>query len=342
MGSTRVEYGRIQGLILINQLLNQALGEWGNIHPHKGKPPTLDFLIQSRDHIIVFWFEITRKAKNPVLISKIPRTRQFNHYIERSVELVDSLRRILKPPITETIPFRVFAGRVNDLSHIVMGVLPGEPIYMPADNFLGRRAVERHLSAFLSWLVEFQSQSTTGNRAYDNSDWENFFEQRRINTFNDFPKDDQYQRSSKGVSDKLSAVTIPCSWGYGDAHHSNILTEGDQVSGVVDWLGVQESQWVHIDWYYFLFFYAMEFFKKNQNIDLAAQRRLAISTIMGINAHWLSGLFQGKTRQFLEHNSIEPHLNPEFFFTFLHNLYWPKDKDRLIKDAYTIYNQITR
>jgi hypothetical protein len=327
---------------LINQLLNQALGEWGNIHPHKGKPPTLDFLIQSRDHIIVFWFEGTSKSKNPVLISKIPRTVQFNHHIERSVELVDSLRRILKPPITETIPFRVFAGRVNDLSHIVMGVLPGEPIYIPADNFLGRRSVERHLSAFLSWLVDFQSQSLTGNRTYDNSDWENLIEQRRINTFNDLPKDDQYQRLSKGVSDKLSTVTIPCSWGYGDAHHSNILIDGNQISGVIDWIGVQESQGVHIDWYYFLFFYAMEFFKKNRKFDLSAQRRLAISTIMGINDHWLADLFQEKTRQFLKHYSFNPELRPELFLTLLHDLYWPKDKDRLIKDAYTIYNQTTR
>jgi hypothetical protein len=223
-----------------------------------------------------------------------------------------------------------------------MGVLPGEPIYLPADNVLGRRAVDRHLSAFLSWLIEFQSQSMIGNKTYNALDWEEFFEQRRINTFNDLPKDDQYQRLSKGVSDKLSTVTIPCSWGYGDSHHSNILTEGNQISGVIDWIGVQESQGVHIDWYYFLFFYAMEFFKKNWKFDLSAQRRLAISTIMGINDHWLADLFQEKTRQFLKHYSFNPELSPELFLTLLHDLYWPKDKDRLIKDAYTIYNQTTR
>jgi hypothetical protein len=92
-------------------MLNQALGEWGKFHPHREKPPTLDYLIQSRDHIIVFWFEGTSKSKNPVLISKIPRTVQFNHYIERSVKLVDILRKNLKPPIKETIPYRFLLAK---------------------------------------------------------------------------------------------------------------------------------------------------------------------------------------------------------------------------------------
>jgi len=288
----------------------------------------------------VFWFEVRSKTKQPILISKIPRTVQFNYYLERSVKLVDSLRRVLGPPIQETIPFQVFAGSVNALSHVVMGTLPGEPINIPADNILGRRAVERHLSAFLSWLIEFQSQSMIGDQTNNALDWQEFFAQQRINPMGDIPQDDQFHRLSKEISNRLSNTTMPCSWGYGDAHHSNILLEGNRVSGVIDWNGVKEKQWFFIDWYYFLFSYAVQFYKKNLKIDINSQCRLAISTTMGITNHWLTGLFQAKTRQFLEHNSFDPHLSPELFLTFLHDLHWPTKKEQLIKDAYSIYSSI--
>ncbi len=325
-------------MILINQLLHQALGVWEKIHPHRLKPPTLDYLIQSRDHIIVFWFEIGGQTKQPILISKIPRIEKFNYNIERSVKLVDNFRRNLKPHIKETIPFRVFAGRVNDLSHIVMGALPGEPIYIPADNILGRRAVERHLSAFLSWLIEFQSQTMVAHQTYNTQDWEEFFAQRRLNAISDFSQDDQYQLLSKEISDRLSTRTIPSGWGYGDAHHSNILIDGCRISGVIDWIGVQENQWFYIDWYYFLFSYALQFYKKNLKTDIDSQRKLGISTTMGITDHWLTGLFQGKTRQFLAHYSFTPDLSQELFLTFLHGLHWPNNKALLIQDAYQVYN----
>lgn len=323
---------------MINQLLNQALSVWGKLHPRREKPANLDYLIQSRDHILVFWFEIRGKNKQPVLVSKIPRTKELNHHIERSVELVNDLRKILKSPIIETIPRRVFAGRVHELSHFVMGSLPGEPINIPTDNIFSCREVERHLEMFLAWLIEFQSQAMIGTQIYSAQDWMVFFERQRTNTFSELPGDDRYLR---GISDKLSAEIIPSSWGYGDAHHSNILIEGDQVCGVIDWIGVQEKQWVHIDWYYFLFFYALEYFKKNRKIDLAARRRLAISTIMGIDDHRLSRLFQAKTIQFLEHHLIDPDLSPELFVTFLFNLYWPAEKAILIQDACDAYLRIT-
>jgi hypothetical protein len=341
MGGTWICCNRIQGTILINQLLNQALREWGNIHPHREKPSTLDYLIQSRDHILVFWFEIGSQTNRPDLVSKIPRTKELNYHIERSVKLVNSLRRVLNSPIIETIPHRVLAGSVNELSHIVMGALPGEPINIHADSIFSRRWVERHLSAFLSWLIEFQSQSMIGTQTYAARDWMDFFEQQRTNTFDEIPEDDRYQHSLMGISDKLSGARIPRSWGYGDAHPSNILTEGDQVSGVIDWIGVQEKQWVHIDWYYFLFFYALEYFKQNRNIDLATKRRLAISTIIGNNDYQLSGIFLAKTRQFLEHHFIDPDLSPELFVTFLYNLYWPEEKALLIQDTCNTYQSIT-
>jgi hypothetical protein len=319
---------------LINQLRDQALAAWGEIHPHKAKPSTLDYLIQSRDYIIVFWFERGSKSGEPVLISKIPRTQNFNRYAERSITLVDRLLTSLQPPLRETLPTRVIAGQVHDLTHIVMGIMPGEPISIPGDNSQGRRTVEQQLSAFLAWLIEFQVQAAVGSKVFT---WDEFIKSQQGLPGLDFLRADPYQKASQELISRLPTNSIPFTWGYGDAHHSNILMKGGRVSGVIDWIGLEEEQWFYTDWYYFLFFYALEFFKKNSKADLDTQRRLAISTTMGNGDHWLTGIFQDKTTEFLEHNSFDPQLSPELFLTFLYDLHWPQGKDQLLKDAYSIY-----
>lgn len=324
---------------MINQLRSQALAAWSEIHPLKEKPSTLDYLIQSRDYIIVFWFERGSKLWEPVLISKIPRTQNFNRYAERSIKLVYRLLADLKPPIRETLPTRVIAGQVNDLTHIVMGTMPGEPITMPADNSQGRRVVEQQLSAFLAWLVEFQSQAAVGSKVFA---WGEFIKGQQELPGLDFLRADPYQETSQELISRLPTNSIPFTWGYGDAHHSNILMEAGRVSGVIDWIGVEEEQWFYTDWYYFIFFYALEFFKKNSKADLDSQRRLAISTTMGISDHWLTDLFKDKTLKYLENYSFDPQLSPELFTTFLYDLHWPQGKDQLLKDAYSIYSQATR
>lgn len=324
---------------MIQQLQEQALAEWDKIHPDNVKPAALDYLIQSRDYIIIFWFDRAGKSKKPVLISKIPRSAIFNRYAERSVNLVEQLIADLRPPIRNTLPTRVLAGQVNGLIHIVMGIMPGEPIIIPPDNYLGRRAANRHLSAFLDWLVEFQAQATLNKRVYA---WEDFLQSYQEEPGLDFLRSDPYQGISQELIHRLPVTEIPLTWGYGDAHHSNILLERSRVSGVIDWIGVKEETWFYTDWYYFLFFYALEFYKKNARVDRDAQRRLAISTTMGAGDHWLAKLFQNKTQQYLEHYSFDPQFSREFTLTFLYDLHWPQGKGQLLKEAYSIYGQFPK
>ena len=127
---------------MIQKLQAQALATWDKIHPGKARPQDLDYLIQSRDYIVIFWFDRQSKSKEPVLISKIPRTQNFNRYDERPVNLVARLSADLNTPVLETLPTRVLAGQVNGLTHIVMYTMPGEPITIPADDPPGRRTVE--------------------------------------------------------------------------------------------------------------------------------------------------------------------------------------------------------
>jgi hypothetical protein len=323
---------------LIQQLQAQALAAWDKIHPGKAKPQDLDYLIQSRDYIVIFWFDRQSKSKEPVLISKIPRTSNFNRYAERSVNLVDRLLDDLKPPVRETLPTRVLAGQINGLTHIVMGTMPGEPITIPADDSPGRRTVEQHLAAFLSWLVVFQAQAALGKVEFS---WEEFLEGQSEKPEMEFLGAEPYQGIKQGLISRLPDSPIPFTWGYGDAHHSNILLEAGKVSGVIDWIGVMEETWFFTDWYYFLFFYALEFFKKNSKTSPDELRRLAISTTMGNGDHWLSGLFQDKIQEFLENYSFDPKMSPEFFLTFLYDLHWPQGKGQLLKDAYSIYKNKT-
>ncbi|UCD98249.1 MAG: phosphotransferase [Chloroflexota bacterium] len=324
---------------MIDQLQSQALALWEKIHPQMVKPPRLSYLLQSRDHILIFWFEQGNKSDQPVLISKIPRTKSFNAPLEQSLDLLNRLRPSLTPPLVNTIPVRVFAGKVNELSHVVMTAMPGEPIMIPGNNRLGRRTVLEHLSAFQDWLTEFQSQTYLDNQVYDFPGWQEIFARQRRETFSAIPQAGQFQQISGTISRRLANRPIPCTWGYGDAHHSNILLQNGKVSGIIDWVGVQQSQWFFIDWYYFIFFYALEFFKKNQAVDRQIQLRMAISTTMGIKEHWLADIFQEKTRQFLAVYAFDPDLNPDFLLAFLQQLYWPREKARLIQEAFAIYNQ---
>lgn len=321
---------------MIKQLRVQALNVWGEIHPDKTRPDSLDFLVQSRDHIVIFWFAKGNGSRQPVLISKLPRRKLFNYYLERSIDLVDQLRADLLSPVIETIPFRILAGQVNQLSHMVMEPLPGEPLKIPGNGFMGRRLAERQISAFLDWLLNFQSQALISQQTLE---WKAFLDDHHSQAGYEFLEDAQFKPVNAAIIQRLSPCTIPITWGYGDAHHTNILMLGDRISGAIDWIGVEDQQWFHIDWYYFLFSYAIQFFKKNSNHDQSHGLKMAISATMGYGDHWLSKMFRSKTRQFLDKYAIGLESSQELFLTFLHHMHWPEDKDHMLHEAYTIYSQ---
>ncbi len=321
---------------MINQLRTQALEVWGDIHPGLAKPSTLDYLLQSRDHIVIFWFARGNGSRQPVLISKLPRHKLFNYYLERSIQMVDQLKANLQSPVVETIPVRIHAGQVNQLFHMVMSAMPGDPLKIPGNGLWGRRTAESQIDAYLNWLQHFQSQSLVNHQ---NPDWASYLAEHHSQAPFEFLDSAQFHPVNTAIIQQLSPNSIPITWGYGDAHHSNILMQKGRISGAIDWIGIEDHQWFHVDWYYFLFSYAIQFFKKNSNHDASRQLKLAISTSMGSGDHWLSDLFQDKTRQFLESNAIPPGLSPELFLTFLHHLHWPEDKPNLLRQAYTIYSQ---
>lgn len=124
---------------MINQLRAQALDAWGEIHPDLAQPYTLDYLLQSRDHIVIFWFDKGNGSRHPVLISKLPRHMLFNYYLDRSIQRVDQLKAGLKSPVIETIPVRIHAGQVHQLFHMVMSAMPGDPLKIPGNSVWGRR-----------------------------------------------------------------------------------------------------------------------------------------------------------------------------------------------------------
>jgi hypothetical protein len=217
-----------------------------------------------------------------------------------------------------------------------MSAVPGDPLRIPADTFWGRRSAERQIDAFYDWLHNFQFQTRI---SHQNLDWETYLGDHHSQTNFQFLENSQFRQVNADIIQQLSPHRIPITWGYGDAHHSNILMKDRHISGAIDWIGVEDHQWFFIDWYYFLFSYAIQFFKKNSNKDNSYRLKLALAASMGCSNHWLSILFQEKTRQFLEDNSIPPEASPELFLTFLHHLHWPEGKPGLLRDAYTIYSQ---
>lgn len=321
---------------MINQLRAQALDAWGEIHPDLAQPYTLDYLLQSRDHIVIFWFDKGNGSRHPVLISKLPRHMLFNYYLDRSIQRVDQLKAGLKSPVIETIPVRIHAGQVHQLFHMVMSAMPGDPLKIPGNSVWGRRIAESQIDAYRNWLQHFQSQSLVNHQK---PNWASYLAEHHRQSPFVFLDSAQFDPVNSAIIQQLSPSSIPITWGYGDAHHSNILMLNGRISGAIDWIGIEDHQWFHIDWYYFLFSYAIQFFKKNSNDNASRQLKLAISTSMGSSDHWLSDLFHEKTRQFLESNAIRIELSPELFLTFLHHLHWPEDKPNLLRQAYTIYSQ---
>lgn len=318
---------------MIDQLIQQALDCWELIYPGVPQPIQLDCILQSRSQIIVFHFATDQRNNMPVLISKISRSEDMNPSLERSVNLLQQLRHKLSPRLLDTIPTAVIAGQVERLSHVVMNPVPGHLMLIPGIDRKTPHVVQLHINAFSSWLLDFQSQTSVGYHSWNKFAWEEYFKKWLGEDFLYEANEGKSSNWHDIICTNLSDVPIPLAWCYGDAHHSNLLLDNYRISGVVDWVGTRSEDFVFHDWYYFLFLYAVEFFKKNYGQEDDERAIQAIDTIMGVTENQLSKNFKQENIRFLQHHQLEPNLNSSLFISFLSKLYWPNNKQKLIQHA---------
>lgn len=319
---------------MIAAILQQVLGHWPRVYPHLQTPETLDFIFQSRNHIVVHWFLKGKRFSFPILFSKIARDKIQSSKLERAIGLTNQLIDRLAAPFVNTIPKRWVAGKINGLLHILIEPVPGRTMIIPPATEWGNKTVLIHTRAFYDWLLELQRQTAMGTKTCNQSDWESFFSQSLDPEFYEMTILNRNLRLMIAtLCTRLAGLTLPLAIGYGDAHHSNLLMTGQKISGVVDWVGIMQEQWVFIDWFYFLFMYAIEHYKKNLSLDPEEQVQFAINAIMGNNRDGFSGIINRQTDRFLEHYQVPIHLKPQLAFVFLAKLHWTKDKSNLMNYA---------
>ncbi|MFQ5923772.1 MAG: hypothetical protein ACE5M4_13100, partial [Anaerolineales bacterium] len=105
---------------MIASIIRQALNSWPRLRPGIVPPSQLETVLQSRDQVIIFYFDAESRSEHPVLISKIARTPMHNTKLKTSVVTMGRLREVLKDDMKETIPRSVLGGSIVDLVHIVM------------------------------------------------------------------------------------------------------------------------------------------------------------------------------------------------------------------------------
>lgn len=318
---------------MIEGLVKQALDCWDQVYPSAARPAKLDFVVQSRHQIIVFLFARELDAKHPVLVSKVARTTLDNPRLVRSARLVQQLRLILAEDLLATIPIMIVAGDVVGLTHIVMSPVRGDPMVMPTLRPGGYRLAQRQVRAYGSWLLEFQRQTLSGKQALSQAEWFDKLSPTFLETLGTSWQTASIQNLLRELCAALAGTSLSLVWRYGDAHNSNLLFDGGQLTGVVDWDGAGPGQWAIHDWYYFTFMYALEFFKKNSRLTGFALARQAVDCMMGAPCSWLGPLLSEETRRFLESQELDPDLTHAFFLVFLAQLYWPWQKDRLLEHA---------
>jgi aminoglycoside phosphotransferase len=180
-------------------------------------------------------------AVEPTLAVKIPTTAAASLAIEAEARVLARLPERLTPRLQATVP-QVVALLPSDHGRaMVTTALPGTPMTTTYHRWrhVNRRASVAHdLTVAGRWLTRVQTVTATEARPVE------FVRSllppltRRFSTVGSF---DLVVRRLESIDRQLRQVTGPRTVVHGDYWLGNVLTDGSNATGVVDWEGAAET-----------------------------------------------------------------------------------------------------
>jgi hypothetical protein len=203
---------------------------------------------------------------------------------------------------------------------IVEQGLPGAPMGIVRLDSGGRRIAESAGLAFSSWLAQFQSCTTSGHITVTRPMLHSMLQP----VLEELGVDRTGATSVYQVVEPLAGSLLPLVWSYGDAHPTNLLLRDGEISGVVDWEGMQPDRWPTRDWFQFLMSMVQEHLKVHAPRMDAEQRVLAaIDLLLEEPVTPLGRICHRWTQHFFASTDIDPELARPLFLVFLFD-YFPR------------------
>lgn len=321
---------------MIETLVALTKERWPDLYPEMYRPDTFNYALQSRKRVILFLFERVNGKNRLVAVIKVGRMPKENAAMERSVEWMQTIRSRLTGSLQYTIPKTFILGQVNGLTCVVEEALSGEPIEISTSRWRLRTETTKNIRAFADWLVVFQDQAHTGQRCLDDLAVSKTLTSLKTQ-LNGSPIPEKAIALFAHFEQNTPSLELPLSWRYGDAHHSNILLNDGQVSGVIDWTGAKPDQFPIFDWFQFVFEYARSY---SQNLQLSKQERgdtlFVLKMLLDVPSDPVSTILQAETVRFLTAYNLPTNLFPVLFLIFLDQFWWPYDKPTLIRQALSL------
>ncbi len=322
---------------MIEQIVGSALEHWDELCPGEPCPEGVRYILQSRRRVILFLFCGRGKGDRLVGVVKISRRAEENRVLEKAAKSAMKVRQQLCGHVLETVPKTILLKPIQGLSVALEQGLPGKPMYLGQIPWIAGRTHRRNWQLWRAWLVEFQRQTRSRSVRIDTD----MTDQILIPNLGMTLKD--HQNAAHIISDlqllvkELEGVLIPKVWRYGDAHHSNILIDKNQVSGVVDWEGVEVDHWPTSDWFQFAFQYLVDVErKKAPQVAPSEWGKRAIDILLRPSDSRLASLVHEQGQMLLAAHGIESSFGPALFVVFLAQLYWPWDKASLCSHTHAV------
>ncbi|MBN1483922.1 MAG: phosphotransferase [Chloroflexia bacterium] len=318
---------------MIDILLRRVLDNWAQLYPGSPPPTALQHILQSRRRVIFFLFA-PGQLEIPLAVIKLSRHPAQNEQLEKTVSVIRTVRGLLGPPLEQTVPRTISLGQIQDLGCIVESALPGDPMRLDTSLWRSAAVAQKNVRAFATWLERFQKKVSTGKQTFNGDVLLDQVLLPLERGLAKSPSNFDLSNISSLLEQRLQGLPVPLVWSYGDTHHSNFLMQKGQISGAVDWEGAAPKQWPWLDWFQFVFQYAVEFCrKKNPAWDSVVCGKTAIDMLLARPEDRIANILQRETTTFISHLGYDRDLIVPLFITFLARLYWPEHKDLLLSHA---------
>ncbi len=298
---------------MIQKVMASVQKKWGQIGLSGEPPAEFSFLVQNRKRIIYFLFD--QKHPEPVVIVKVCRKSSQNIRMKRYVDLMGQLLGVLHDEVREMVSIPVELESIYGLMCTAERVLPGEPMELAGKDHPD--ILEAQVNQFQEKLLSFQSQAGSGSVLISPEKFDVVLPEH-LHVLNP-------------IFDTLRGLSMPIAWAFGDAHPSNILLKDNQITGWVDWEGVQQDQWIVMDWFQFQLSMALELVKKNYpTLDLSETIRLSTGMVLGLTKDPLSKIMIQSTCDFFDFYHLDHPLIQPLFLAFLTQYYWSPNKQETV------------
>ena len=257
--------------------------------------------------------------------------------MERAVKSAMEVRQQLSSNILDTVPKTILLGPVQGLSVALEQGLAGEPMSFGPIPWTVTRWHRQNWRAWRLWLTEFQRQTAIDSLLVTAGLLDDIAAHALSRTLGRDPSASHILDDLVEVTKGLEGFVIPRAWRYGDAHHSNILLHRGKVSGVVDWEGAENAQWVSTDWFQFAFQYLVDLHRVQcPQVSSDVLGKKAADTLLNPPQCSLDSLIQEQTSTFMDTWGMTAEAMPALFVAFVAKLYWPSDKKNLLKHVHAL------